>query len=222
MYNFEDKVVLVVGSSRGIGKRVYDKFTEYGADVFGISTYNCDISKQWEIDEYFSDLESVDILVNVAAINYSNKIEDVSFSEWTEVIDVNLRGYYYIIKKTLDIMPDGGKIVNVSSIAGRNKSIGNAGVHYTSSKAGIIGLTKQIAHEVGERNINVNAVCPSQTRTDMVEESMTEEEIKELGKLIPLGRIATRQEVVNGILFLCSDESSYITGTTLDINGGQL
>tara|TARA_B100002019_G_scaffold150839_1_gene129903 strand:+ start:7628 stop:8293 length:666 start_codon:yes stop_codon:yes gene_type:complete len=221
MYNFEDKVVLVVGSSRGIGKRVYDKFTEYGADVFGISTYNCDISKQWEIDEYFSDLESVDILVNVAAINYSNKIEDVSFSEWTEVIDVNLRGYYYIIKKTLDIMPDGGKIVNVSSIAGRHRSY-TSGVHYTASKAGIIGLTKQVAFEVAGRGINVNAVCPSQTKTDMLLETMTEEEIKKLEEVIPMGRLAEIDEVVNPIIFLCSDGASYITGTTLDINGGQL
>ena len=221
MYNFKDKVVLVVGSSRGIGKRVYDKFTEYGADVFGISTYNCDISKQWEIDEYFSDLESVDILVNVAAINYSNKIEDVSFSEWTEVIDVNLRGYYYIIKKTLDIMPDGGKIVNVSSIAGRHRSY-TSGVHYTASKAGIIGLTKQVAFEVAGRGINVNAVCPSQTKTDMLLETMTEEEIKKLEEVIPMGRLAEIDEVVNPIIFLCSDGASYITGTTLDINGGQL
>lgn len=221
MYNFKDKVVLVVGSSRGIGKRVHDKFTEYGADVFGISTYNCDISKQSEIDEYFSDLESVDILVNVAAINYSNKIEDVGFDEWDEVLDVNLRGYYYIIKKALDIMPDGGKIVNVSSIAGRHRSY-TSGVHYTASKAGIIGLTKQVAFEVAGRGINVNAVCPSQTKTDMLLETMTEEEIKKLEQVIPMGRLAEIDEVVNPIVFLCSDGASYITGTTLDINGGQL
>ena len=184
MYDFEDKVVLVVGSSRGIGRGVCNEFIHKGADVIGISRYNCDISKQWEVDEYFSDLELVDILVNVAAINYSNKIEDVSFSEWTEVIDVNLRGYYYIIKKTLDIMPDGGKIVNVSSIAGRHRSY-TSGVHYTASKAGIIGLTKQVAFEVADRGINVNAVCPSQTKTDMLLETMTEEEIEKLEKVIP-------------------------------------
>ena len=97
MYNFEDKVVLVVGSSRGIGRGVYNEFIHKGADVFGINTSNCDISKKEDIDKWFSDFESVDILVNVAAINYSNKIEDVSFDEWDEVLDVNLRGYYYII-----------------------------------------------------------------------------------------------------------------------------
>jgi NAD(P)-dependent dehydrogenase (short-subunit alcohol dehydrogenase family) len=221
MYNFEDKVVLVVGSSRGIGRGVYNEFIHKGADVFGINTSNCDISKKEDIDKWFSDFESVDILVNVAAINYSNKIEDVSFDEWDEVLDVNLRGYYYIIKKTLDIMPDGGKIVNVSSIAGRHRSY-TSGVHYTASKAGIIGLTKQVAFEVAGRGINVNAVCPSQTKTDMLLKTVTEEEIKKLEEVIPMGRLAEIDEVVNPIVFLCSDGASYITGTTIDINGGQL
>ena len=124
-------------------------------------------------------------------------------------------------KRVLEIMPDGGKIVNVSSIAGRHRSL-VSGVHYTSSKAGIIGLTKQIAYEVGGRNINVNAVCPSQTLTDMLKQSMTEEQQKELSESIPLKRIATVEEQVNPIMFLCSEEASYITGTTLDVNGGQL
>ena len=221
MYDFTDKVVLVVGDSRGIGKGVSNKFKESGANVFGINTSNCDISDKQEIDEYFDDLNRIDILVNVAAINYCKKIQEIDFDEWTKVLDVNLRGYYYIIKKTLEIMPDNSRIVNVSSIAGRHRSY-VSGVHYTSSKAGIIGLTKQVAFEVGSRGITVNAVCPSQTKTDMLLESMNDKQIKELGKSIPLGRVAEVEEVVNPILFLCSEESSYITGTTIDINGGQL
>lgn len=220
-YDFGGLQAVVVGDTRGIGKGVSDALKECGADVFGINTSNCDISKKEDIDKWFSDFESVDILVNVAAINYSNKIEDVSFDEWDEVLDVNLRGYYYIIKKTLDIMPDGGKIVNVSSIAGRHRSY-TSGVHYTASKAGIIGLTKQVAFEVAGRGINVNAVCPSQTKTDMLLKTVTEEEIKKLEEVIPMGRLAEIDEVVNPIVFLCSDGASYITGTTIDINGGQL
>ena len=220
-WDFNGKVVLVVGDSRGIGYGVSNKFEESGANLYGISSLNCDISVKEDIDEYFDELESVDILVNVAGINYTKKIEEIDIDEWDKVLDTNLRSFFYITKKVLEIMPDGGKIVNVSSIAGRNRSV-VSGVHYTSSKAGIIGLTKQVAYEVGKRNINVNIVCPSQTRTDMLENSMTKEELKNLGKSIPLGRIAEVQEVVSGILFLCSDESSYITGTTLDINGGQL
>tara|TARA_R100000315_G_C5226006_1_gene137063 strand:- start:1001 stop:1363 length:363 start_codon:yes stop_codon:yes gene_type:complete len=114
-----------------------------------------------------------------------------------------------------------GRIVNVSSIAGRNKSI-VSGVHYTSSKAGIIGLTKQLAHEVAKDDILVNAVCPSQTMTEMLRDSMDEEQIKELSKKIPIQRIASVDEQSLPILFLCSSAASYISGTTLDINGGQL
>ena len=117
-------------------------------------------------------------------------------------------------------MKNGGRIVNVSSIAGRNRSL-VSGVHYTSSKAGIIGLTKQIAYEVGNKGINVNCVCPSQTLTDMLKQSMTKEQQKELSDNIPLKRIATVEEQVNPIMFLCSEESSYMTGSVLDINGGQ-
>ena len=192
-----------------------------GANVIKLDRSICDISKKNEIDTFIDSLSKVDILVNVAAINYSKKIQHISFEEWDEVLNVNLRGYFYIAKKVLEIMPDGGKITNISSIAGRHRSY-TSGVHYTSSKAGIIGLTKQIAYEVGNRNINVNAVCPSQTKTDMLKEFMTEKDILKLGKTIPLGRIAEIMEVVNPILFLCSEEASYITGTTLDVNGGQL
>ncbi len=220
-WDFSDKVVLVVGDTRGIGKSVVDKFSSAGADVFGINSSNCNISKKKDMDCYFEDLESVDILINVAAINYAKKIQNISFNEWGEVLDTNLRGYFYITKKVLEIMPDGGKIVNVSSIAGRHRSL-TSGSHYTASKAGIIGLTKQIAYEVSNRNINVNCVCPSQTDTDMLRESMTKEKLKYLESTIPLGRIAKVEEQVYPIMFLCSDEASYITGTTLDINGGQL
>ena len=223
-WNFDNKKVLIVGDSRGIGECLYANFVKSGADVYGINSSNCDISNIDEIDSFFThkfESDVVDILVNVAGINYTHKIEEVSHSEWDKVLDTNLRSFFYITQQVLYKMESGGRIVNVSSIAGRNKSL-VSGVHYTASKAGIIGLTKQIAHEVGGRGINVNAVCPSQTRTQMLEQSMTEKQLNDLGNSIPLGRIETPQEVVNGILFLCSDESSYITGTTLDINGGQL
>ncbi len=118
-------------------------------------------------------------------------------------------------------MDKGAKIVNVSSIAGRNRSI-VSGVHYTSSKAGIIGLTRQLAFELGPKNINVNAVCPSQTITPMLKESMSIEQLKSLAKNIPLRRVADAKEQVYPIMFLCSEESSYMTGCIVDVNGGQL
>ena len=118
-------------------------------------------------------------------------------------------------------MKPGSKIVNVSSIAGRNKSI-VSGVHYTSSKAGIIGLTRQLAHELGPKGINVNCTCPSQTLTPMLEQSMNNDQLLKLTKTIPLGRLATIQDQVGPIVFLCSELSSYMNGAILDINGGQL
>jgi len=228
-WNFINKNVLIIGGSRGIGKEVVDSFNKSGANVWKVDSKNCDISNKEEIEKYFDDTNfsrkdkksHIDILVNVAAINYIKKINQVSFEEWNEVLNINLRGYFYIIKQALNFMSDGGRIVNVSSIAGRHRSL-VSGVHYTSSKAGIIGLTKQLAYELGSKNITVNAVCPSQTKTDMLVQTMTKKALNDLGKTIPLKRIATVKEVADSILFLCSDEASYITGTTLDINGGQL
>ena len=115
----------------------------------------------------------------------------------------------------------GGKIVNVSSIAGRSKSI-VSGAHYTASKYGIIGLTKQIAQELGPYGINVNCTCPSQTMTEMLSKSMTKEEIAELESNIPIQRISSVTDQAMPILFLCTDAARYIHGSAIDINGGQL
>ena len=114
-----------------------------------------------------------------------------------------------------------GKIVNTSSIAGRYRSL-VSGVHYVSTKAGLIGLTRQLAYELGPYNVNINVVCPSQTMSDMLRESMTNKEIEDLSRNIPLRRIATIDEQVWPILFLCSDLSSYMTGSVVDVNGGQI
>jgi len=221
-WNFKDKTCLIVGGSRGIGKAIVNDFIKAKANVISIDSSNCDISKPKEIDVFFNNLNcNIDILVNVAAINFCKKIESISLEEWDDVLNVNLRGIFYVIKRALEKIPKGGRIVNVSSIAGRNRSL-VSGVHYTSSKAAIIGLTRQLAFELGPKSINVNAVCPSQTLTEMLQQSMSEQQIKDLSNSIPLKRIALVREQVNPILFLCSAEASYITGAVLDVNGGQL
>ena len=173
------------------------------------------------IDIFFEPLSNIDFLINVAGINFCKKIEDIEFDEWDAVLNTNLRSFYYLIKKSIPLMKAGSKIVNVSSIAGRNKSI-VSGVHYTSSKAGIIGLTRQLAYELGPRGINVNCTCPSQTLTPMLKQSMNEQELNDLTTTIPLGRLATVSDQVGPIVFLCSELSNYMTGSILDINGGQL
>lgn len=217
----KNKIVVVVGGSTGIGKGIVDSFKKLGARVESISRSNCDITKKEDIDFYFSDIHKVDILINNAAINYCKPIENISLDEWDEVISTNLTSYFYIIKKCIPLMSKGSKIINVSSIAGRSKSL-VSGVHYTSSKAGLIGLTRQLAQELGPKGININCVCPSQTLTPMLERSMSKKQLKELSFNIPLRRVATVNEIVDPILFLCSEGASYIHGACLDINGGQL
>ncbi len=219
----KDKDVLLIGGSRGIGAGVRNEFLKEGANVISVDRTVCDISKPEEIDYFFEtlEIENIDILINNAGISNCNRIEDITLQEWNNVLDVNLTSYFYIIKKSLPFMKRGSKIVNVSSIAGRSKSV-VAGVPYTSSKAGVIGLTRQLAQELGPKGININCVCPSQTLTGMLEKNMTDEMILSLQKTIPLGRIANVNEIVQPIMFLCSEKASYIHGACIDINGGQL
>lgn len=220
--SFLNKKVVVVGSSKGIGKGVADTFDKLGATTYKISRSNgVDISDKNSIDIFFDKLTEIDFLINVAGINHCKRIEDIEFDEWNSVLNTNLRSFYYIIKKSIPLMKPGSKIVNVSSIAGRNKSI-VSGVHYTSSKAGIIGLTRQLAHELGPKGINVNCTCPSQTLTPMLEQSMNNDQLLKLTETIPLRRLATIQDQVGPIVFLCSELSNYMNGAILDINGGQL
>jgi len=236
-FNFSDKKVLVVGGSRGIGRGVVDSFVELGAKVFyaARSRYpdkenaefiKADLNIESDILDLFNELDKhgkIDIVVNTAAINFCKPFSDISLDEWDRVERVNLRAAFLVCQQAANRMKKQkyGKIVNVSSIAGRHRSI-VSGVHYVSTKAGLIGLTKQFAYELGNYNVNVNVVCPSQTMSDMLKESMSSDEIAALAGNIPLGRISTVDEQVGPILFLCSGLSDYITGAVVDVNGGQI
>ncbi len=232
-FDFTGKVVVVTGGSRGIGLEVVKSFLNSGAVVYCLSRTDpkiegchhigCNLRNELSIKLAFKSIESVDFLINVAGTNLCCPIEDIDGDEWDRVMSTNLKSFYYTSKLAVEKMKkkNFGRIVNVSSIAGRNKSI-VSGVHYTSSKYGIIGLTKQLSNEVSKHNILVNCVCPSQTMTEMLEESMTPNQIKDLEKNIPVRRIATTKEQSLPILFLCSSAASYIAGAAIDINGGQL
>ena len=238
-YNYKNKTVLVCGGSRGIGAGVVDAFIESGAKVFYCSRnpinssnsdkaihIKSDLKNELEIKKIFEimkDNGGVDILINSAAINFTKKIEEINLEEWDKVLDLNLRSVFHICKLAFEQMKKNknGKIVNISSIAGRHRSI-VSGVHYVASKSGLIGLTKQLAYEAARYNINVNAVCPSQTLTEMLSNSMNSKELKELSRNIPIKRVAQISDQVGPILFLCSKEASYITGTFIDVNGGQI
>ena len=231
-FNFCDKTVIVFGGSRGIGKEVCKQFKQSKANVYCASRTNpniddiqhlkCDITIEGDIKRVLNTVKNADFVINVAGTNLCQPINKIYLLEWERLMSTNLRSFFIICKESVKIMrPRGGRIVNVSSIAGRHKSI-VSGVHYTASKYGIIGLTKQLAHEVSQYNILVNCVCPSQTLTEMLSESMTDEQQTTLAEKIPIRRIALPREQALPILFLCSDAASYITGAALDINGGQL
>lgn len=232
-FDFRHKTVIVFGGSRGIGKEVCIQFKESGADVYcasrtdpqlaGIKYLKCDIAVESDIQSLFEKFKKIDFVINVAATNLCEPIENITLWEWDRLMDVNLRSFFVICKKAVELMKKtgAGRIVNVSSIAGRDKSL-VSGVHYTSSKYGIIGLTRQLATEVSRHNILVNCVCPSQTLTQMLSDSMTDAQIELLASKIPIRRIATPREQALPILFLCSSGASYITGAAIDVNGGQL
>ena len=232
-FNFQNKIVLVFGGSKGIGKEVCRQFTIAGATVYNasrtptdiplVTNINCDLAEASDISSVFSKFDKLDFVINVAGTNLCEPIEKISNYEWDRVLDINLKSFFIICREAISLMKrqNYGRIVNVSSIAGRSKSI-VSGVHYTSSKYGIIGLTKQLANEVSKHNILVNCICPSQTMTEMLARSMTKQEITRLKENIPVKRISTTFEQAMPILFLCSDAASYISGAFVDINGGQL
>jgi NAD(P)-dependent dehydrogenase (short-subunit alcohol dehydrogenase family) len=232
-FNFSSKKVLVVGGSKGIGEEICKQFINSGADVYcasrtpclvkNVINYVCDVEKEIDIENLFKEITDVDFCINAVGTNFCETIENISEAEWDRVLDINLKSIYLVSKKVVKLMKEkgSGRIVNISSIAGKNKSL-VSGVHYTASKYGVIGLTKQLSKEVAKYDILVNCICPSQTKTEMLDASMSTDQLFELEKGIPLGRIANTREQAIPVLFLCSEGASYITGAAMDINGGQL
>ena len=225
-----------MGGSKGIGAEVVREFSRSGADVIYASRspmeeevglfHPTDISEESQIDLLFNRIDklgNLDFLVNAAAINSWRTIENIGTTEWDDVLSVNLRAIFILCREAAKRMKQQkeGRIVNISSIAGRHRSP-VAGVHYVSSKAGIIGFSKQLAFELAPHGINVNVVCPSQTKTEMLTNSMSQDQLDELAATIPVRRLATVGDQVGPILFLCSDGASYITGAIVDVNGGQI
>ena len=235
-FDFSGKTAIITGGSKGIGKDVADSLVESGATVYNFSRskpqnksvkhFPCDISREDEVlgaIAKLDEVERIDFFIHVAGANNCEPINNLSAEDWKNVLSINLGSYFLFTRYISERMKENnfGKIICVSSIAGRSKSV-VSGVHYTASKAGLIGFTRQLSQELAPFNIKVNVVCPSQTMTDMLRESMTKEQISQLENKIPLGRIASPTEITQPILFLCSSGASYITGAAIDINGGQL
>ncbi len=237
---FQNKKILVTGFSSGSGKKTCQDLLKLGASLILLgrnknvfkkykNTYffKTDLSNIHELNQTLKLIDKkfkkIDGFIHSAAQNQSKIIDKISMPEWEKVININLTSAFLICKMLKKNFKKSKKssIVFVSSIAGHRKSI-VSGVHYVASKSGIIGLMRQLSHEFGKEKIRINCLCPSQTLTPMLKNSMTPRQMKKLQKSIPLMRFAKTQEQSNTIIFLLSELSSYIHGSTINVDGGQL
>jgi NAD(P)-dependent dehydrogenase (short-subunit alcohol dehydrogenase family) len=191
-----------------------------------------DVTKRSEVQSFVQEMKRrwgrVDILVNNAggALNTPYVLDEIDEKDWNLVLDVNLKGAFLCCQAVIPEMvrQRGGVIVNISALAGHWRA-SLAGVQYTAAKAGVEGLTRQLAYDWGKAGIRVNAVAPTVTMTgDRIQslwDNKSEEEKKKVLSNIPLGRLGTPEEVASVVVFLASDESSYITGITIDVSGGR-
>jgi len=242
-FMLKGKTALVTGASRGIGRGIALNFASHGAFV-GINYLSNDeaandtlqlvrktgsdgillkgdVANSTDVDHIVNKLvESrgqIDILVNNAGIYIRNKFEDISVKIWEKVISNNLTSGYLLCKKVIPYMKSNSKIIFISSQLAFKGSL--HGVDYATSKAGILGLMRSLALELADKNICVNAVAPGTIDTDIIAnytKKMREERIKQ----IPLKRLGTNEDVANCCLFLASSMSDYITGETINVNGG--
>lgn len=241
--SLNNKVAVVTGGSRGIGRAVCEAFCKNGADVaflyagntekaeetctalaaYGtkVKAYRCDVSDFTKTSEVFkeilADFGTVDILVNNAGITRDKLLLSMKPEEFTDVIDTNLTGAYNTVKQIYPVMikKRSGKIINISSVSG---IMGNPGQsNYSAAKAGLIGFTKSLAKELSSRGICCNAVAPGFVTTDMTTAFAENEAVL---STIPMKRFGTPEEIANLVLFLASDMANYITGEVIRIDGG--
>ncbi len=240
---YKDKVILVTGASRGIGKAIIKRFASQGAFVIGTGTSKdsvknisddlsknnfagiglmLDIADKSSVEEFernIKDLNSPNILVNNAGITRDNLLMRMKDEEWEDVIGTNLTGMFRMTKLCLRQMMKAkyGRIINISSVVGLTGNAGQA--NYSATKAGIIGFTRSLAKEVGSRGITVNAVAPGFIQTDMTD-GLSVDIQKSLLEHIVLKRLGEADEIASVVDFLASDGADYITGQTISVNGG--
>jgi 3-oxoacyl-[acyl-carrier protein] reductase len=240
----KDKVAIVTGSARGIGKAIATKLAKNGATVVicdlmmeevvataeelrseGANTLPVQVnvtdmsSVESMVEEVLNKLGRIDILVNNAGITRDALIVRMDEAQWDSVIAVNLKGTFNCTKCVAKIMmkQKSGKIVSISSVMGLIGNVGQA--NYSASKAGVIGLTKSVAKELGRRNITVNAVAPGFIASKMTE-VLAEAQKEKILESIPLGCIGYPEDVANAVAFLVSDSARYITGQVIQVDGG--
>jgi len=243
--DFAGRVVIVTGAWRGLGRAAAERFHERGAAVavnvrdraraeslaasIGERTLAVpgDIAAPGAAEEIvrmtLERFGRVDVIVNNAALALSTRFPDLTAEEWRTALEVNLTAPFLLTKAALPAMQAQryGRIINISSSAGRTVST-LGGAHYTASKAGLLGLTRAAAKELGKFGITVNAVCPGMIDTELTRENANDETLQRLAASYPIPRIGTAREVADLICFAASEAAGYITGAAFDINGGDL
>lgn len=242
-YNLTDRVAVVTGGSRGIGRAISSRLHEAGAKVAivardearakafaaelgnGALAIAVDVARPDQVAPAFEEIEKtlgpIAILVNNAGLTRDGLLARMSEADWDAVVDANLKGAFNTTKAVTRGMMKRrfGRIINITSVVGLTGNAGQA--NYAASKAGLIGLTKSVAKELASRNILVNAVAPGFIDTDMTRE-LPEDTRKQLLERIPLARLGSADDVAHAVLFLASEQASYITGQVLVVDGGMV
>jgi 3-oxoacyl-[acyl-carrier protein] reductase len=240
MKDLENKNIIVTGASGGIGNSIVEKLSECGANVLASGTrlekleelkskfnkikiLKFDISQSDKIEEFIdnaaNELGGLDCIVNNAGITQDNLAIRMSIEEWRKVIDINLTSTFLMSKFAIKKMLKNkkGKIINITSVVGHTGNLGQA--NYTASKAGLVAMSKSLAIEYAKKNINVNCISPGFIKTAMTDK--IDEKFKEvIVSKIPSARLGEPEDIANAVLFLASDNSNYINGETLHVNGG--
>ena len=221
--DFQNKVVVITGASRGIGKSLMLKFQSEGAQVLGLSSKDYDLSTREDIKSlalHLAGLPKIDILINNAGINKINDIKDISLNDYDNVMRVNVEAPFLLSQAVIPKMIENksGRIINITSIFGHCTK--EQRMSYTTSKYALSGMTKTMSVELAPHNIMVNSVAPGFTETDLTRQVLGQAGMEEVSEQIPMKRLAQPREIADVVMFLASDNNSYLTGQNIIVDGG--
>jgi len=244
MFDLTNKICLVTGATRGIGKAIAQQLGTQGATVIGTATSEAgaqtisenlkdagiagqgmvlNVSELDSIEQVLKEITdqygAITVLVNNAGITRDNLMMRMKEDEWDDIMNTNLKSVYRLSKGVLRGMMKArnGRIINITSVVGVSGNAGQA--NYSAAKAGVIGFSKSLAQEIASRGVTVNAIAPGFINTDMTK-ALSEDVIDKMTANIPAARLGTPEDIAASVVFLASDESAYMTGTTLHVNGG--